>query len=73
MIKKRMQEKDTELWHTLLPQVTRAHSKLQHEALMGGADPNAAYNEDNKNIAFELREEAGKKMAQQNAVVTKNH
>ena len=72
MLKKRMQEKDTENWHTLVPQVARAHNRLQHEALMGGADPNEAYEEDKKNLAFELREEAGKKMAQQNAVVSKN-
>ena len=39
---------------------------------MGRADPNEAYAEDNKNLAFELREEAGNKMAQQNAVVTNN-
>ena len=52
--------------------MTRTHNRLQHDALMGGADPNEAYEEDQKNLAFELREEAGKKMAQQNAVVTKN-
>ena len=72
LLNKAMQEKDTEQWHTLVPQVTRAHNRLQHEALMGGADPNEAYEEDNKNLAFELREEAGKKMAQHNAVVTKS-
>ena len=27
---------------------------------MGNADPNEAYDEENKNLAFELREEAGK-------------
>ena len=72
MLKKVMQEKDTETWHTIVQGVTRAHNKLQHVALMGRADPNEAYEEENKNLAFELREEAGHKMAQQNAVVTKN-
>ena len=48
MIKKRMQEKGTDKWHTILPQVARAHNRLQHEALMGGADPNEAYEEDQK-------------------------
>ena len=50
----------------------RAHNKLSHEALMGNADPNEAYDMSQKNLQFELREEAGKKMAQQNAVVSTN-
>ena len=53
---------------TLLPTVTRAHNRLAHEALMGN-DPNEAYEGENKALQFELREEAGNKMAQQNAVV----
>ena len=40
--------------------------------MMGNADPNEAYDLGHKNLQFELREEAGKKMAQQNAVVTTN-
>ena len=42
---------------------------MMHVALMGYAGPNEAYDEENKNLAFELREEVGEKMAQQNAVV----
>ena len=45
---------------------------MMHEALMGNADPNEAYDEENKNLAFELREQAGKHMAQQDAVVKTN-
>ena len=45
---------------------------MMHEALMGNADPNGAYNEENKNLAFELCEQAGKHMAQQDAVVKTN-
>ena len=33
---------------------------MMHEALMGNADPNQAYDEEPKSLAFELREEAGK-------------
>ena len=39
---------------------------------MGNADPNEAYDEENKHLAFELREQAGQKMAQQDAVVKGN-
>ena len=39
---------------------------------MGNSDPNEAYNLEHKNLQFEMREEAGKKMALQNAVVTTN-
>ena len=45
---------------------------MVHEGLMGNADPNEAYDEENKNLAFELREQAGKNMAQQDAVVKTN-
>ena len=45
---------------------------MMHEALMGNADPNGAYDEENKHLAFELREQAGQKMAQQDAVVKGN-
>ena len=72
MLKKMMQEQNTKNWQPLVPKATRAHNKMMHEALIGNADPNEAYDEDNKNLAFELREEAGKKMAQQDAVVRTN-
>ena len=61
--------KNTDNWKPLLPQAIKAHNKMMHEALMGNADPNEAYDEENKNLAFELREQAGPKMAQQDAVV----
>ena len=67
-----MQQKKTDRWKPLIPQATRAHNRMMHEALMGNADPNEAYDQENKNLAFELRGEAGKKMAQQDAVVTQN-
>ena len=35
--------------------------KLSHEALMGNADPNEAYDMKQNNLQFELREDAGKK------------
>ena len=72
MLKKMMQQKKTDRWKPLIPQATRAHNRMMHEALMGNADPNEAYDQENKNLAFELREEAGRKMAQQDAVVTQN-
>ena len=59
MLKKMMQQQNTTNWKNLLPQATRAHNRMMHEALMGNADPNEAYDEENKNLAFELREEAG--------------
>ena len=31
--------------------------------MMGNADPNEAYDLEHKNLQFEMREEAGKKMA----------
>ena len=67
-----MQQENTTEWARLLPKATRAHNRLSHEALMGNADPNEAYNLEHKNLQFEMREEAGKKMALQNAVVTTN-
>ena len=72
MLKRMMQEQNTSEWAKLLPKATRAHNRLSHEALMGNADPNEAYDVSHKNLQFEMREEAGKKMAQQNAVVTTN-
>ena len=72
MLKKQMQEKNTKEWAPLLPNVVKAHNNLSHEALMAGADPNEAYDESNKALQFELREDAGRKMAQQNAVVQRN-
>jgi hypothetical protein len=72
MLKKLMQDQDTTEWAKLVTRATRAHNKLSHEALMGNADPNEAYDMSQKNLQFELREEAGKKMAQQNAVVSTN-
>ena len=72
MIKERMQEEDTTEWKKLLPKVARAHNKLEHASLMGQAGPNEAYDLNEKNLQFELREEAGRKMAQQNAVVSTN-
>ena len=35
----RVREKDTTDLRTLIPQVTRARNRQQHDALMGGADP----------------------------------
>ena len=70
MLKRMMQEQNTSEWAKLLPKATRAHNWLSHEALMGNADPNEAYDLSHKNLQFEMREEAGKKMAQQNAAVT---
>ena len=72
MLKRMMQEQNTSEWAKLLPKATRAHNRLSHEALMGNADPNEAYDLEHTNLQFEMREEAGKKMAQQNAVVTTN-
>ena len=72
MLKKLMQDQDTTEWAKLVSRAMRAHNKLSHEALMGNADPNEAYDMSQKNLQFELREEAGKKMAQQNAVVSTN-
>ena len=40
--------------------------------MMGDADPNGAYDLGQKNLKFELRAEAGKKVAQQNAVISTN-
>ena len=39
---------------------------------MAGADPNDAYDESNKALQFELREEAGRKIAHQNAIAERN-
>ena len=72
MLKKLMQDQDTTEWAKLVSRAMRAHNKLSHEALMGNADPNEAYDMSQKNLQFELREEAGRKMAQQNAVVSTN-
>ena len=63
MLKKLMQDQDTTEWAKLVSRAMRAHNKLSHEALMGNADPNEAYDMSQKNLQFELREEAGKKMA----------
>ena len=60
MLKKMMQQQNTTNWKNLLPKATRAHNRMMHEALMGNADPNEAYDEENEQLAFELREEAGK-------------
>ena len=43
MLKKMMQEPDTTEWAELVPKATKAHNKLSHEALMGNADPDEAY------------------------------
>ena len=72
MLKKMMQDQNTNEWAKLITKATRAHNRLAHEALMGNADPNEAYDVDQKNLQFELREEAGNKMAQQNAVISTN-
>ena len=72
MLKKQMQEKNTKEWEPLVQKVVKAHNNLSHEALMAGADPNDAYDESNKALQFELREEAGRKIAHQNAVVERN-
>ena len=62
MLKKQMQEKNTKEWEPLVQKVVKAHNNLSHEALMAGADPNDAYDESNKALQFELREEAGRTM-----------
>ena len=72
MLKKQMQEKNTKEWEPLVQKVAKAHNNLSHEALMAGADPNDAYDESNKALQFELREEAGRKIAHQNAIVERN-
>ena len=72
MLKKMMQDQNTNEWAKLITKATRAHNRLAHEALMGNADLNEAYDVDQKNLQFELREEAGNKMAQQNAVISTN-
>ena len=64
LLKKLMQDQYTTEWAKLVSRAMRAHNKLSHEALMGNADPNEAYDMSQKNLQFELREEAGKKMAQ---------
>ena len=56
-----MQEQNTTEWSKLLHKATKAHNKLSHEALMGDADPDEAYDMKQTNLQFELREEAGKK------------
>ena len=58
-----MQEQDTTEWSKLLQKATKAHNKLSHEALMGNADPDEAYDMKQTNLQFELREEAGKRVA----------
>ena len=50
-----------------MQKVVKAHNNLSHEALMAGVDPNDAYDESNKALQFELREEVGRKIAHQNA------
>ena len=60
MLKKMMQAQNTTAWKNLIPKATQARNRMMHGALMGNADPNEAYDEENKNLAFELREEAGK-------------
>ena len=60
MLKKMMQEQDTTEWSKLLPRATKAHHKLSHEALLGNADPDEAYDMEQTNLRFDLREEAGK-------------
>ena len=45
MLKKMMQAQNTTNWKNLLPKATRAHNRMMHEALMGNADPNEAYDE----------------------------
>ena len=72
MLKKLMQDQDTTEWAKLVSRATRAHNKLSHEALAGNADPNEAYDMSQTNLHFELKEEAGRKMAQQNADVATN-
>ena len=63
MLKKQLQDKNTNEWEPLVPKVAKAHNNLSHEALMAGADPNDAYDESNKALQFELREAAGRKIA----------
>ena len=55
-----MQEHDTTEWSALVERATQAHNKLSHEALMGNAGPNEAYDMKQTNLQFELREEVGK-------------
>ena len=53
------QEQDTTEWAKLVPNATKAHNKLSHEALMGNADPDGAYDMQQQSLQFKLREEAG--------------
>ena len=55
-----MQEQDTTEWSKPVGSATKAHNKLSHEALMGDADPDEAYDMKQTNLQVELREEAGK-------------
>ena len=52
--------------------VVKAHNNFSYKAWVAGADPNDAYDESNKALQFELREEVGRKIAHQNAVVERN-
>ena len=51
-----VQEKNTTEWSQLLPRATQAQNKLSHEALMGNATPDEAYDMKQTNLQFELRE-----------------
>ena len=55
-----MQEQDTTGWAKLVPKATKAHNNLSHEALMGNADPDEAYDMKQTHLQLELREDAGK-------------
>ena len=67
-----MQEHDTTEWSKLVERATKAHNTFSHEALTGNADSNGARDSNQTNLQFELREEVGKNMAQQNAVIDIN-
>ena len=54
MLKKLMQEQDTTEWAKLLPRATEARNMLSHEALVGNADPNEAYDMSQKIVQLEL-------------------
>ena len=60
MLKKMMQEQDTTEWSKLEERATNAHNKLSHEALMGNADPDEAYDMKQTHLQSALREDVGK-------------
>ena len=67
-----MQEQDTTGWAKLVPKATKAHNKLSHEALMGNADPDEAYDMKQQKSTIRITRRSRQHMAQQNAVIVTN-